>query len=124
MAYQENDTLREIISQARITFAGAGAKIQFMSGPQPAAGGAETTVLATGTFGAVVGTSVNGVLTWGAITQNNALHVTGTPVWARVMRADNIWVWDYAIPADMGFSGTITNGVDFTPGTCTMTVGG
>ena len=123
MAYQENDTLRENISQQRITFAGAGAKAILMSGTQPAAGGTKTTVLATLTFGATVGTSSNGVLTFGAVTQTNTSHVNGTPTWMRIETAGGTWIWDFAIPADMTFSGTVANGVNVDL-TGTATVGG
>lgn len=124
MTVQENDTLREVISQARITFAGAGAKIKLMSGTQPAAGGSETTVLATLTFGSAIGTSSGGVLTLGSFTQTNGDHVNGTPTWMRVCKSDNTWIWDAAIPADATFTGTVATGVDIAPGTLTVTAGG
>lgn len=123
MATQENDTLRETISQARITFAGASAKAILMSGTQPAAGGTKTTVLATLTFGSVIGTSTNGVLTLGAVSQTNASHVNGTPTWMRIEKSDGTWVWDFAIPTDAAFTGTVANGVDVAL-TGTVTVGG
>lgn len=123
MAYQMNDTLRNNRQQAIIDFAGASAKMKFFSGTQPAAGGTETTLLATLTFGSAIGTTSNGVLTLGAMTQTNTNHVAGTPTWARLCKSDDTWVCDFAIPTDLTFTGTVANGVDVTPGTCTFTEG-
>lgn len=123
MAWQLNDTLRGTRSQAVIDFAGASAKLKFMSGTQPAAGGAETTILATLNFSTVIGTTSAGVLTFGAVTQTNSSHVSGTPTWARLTKSDNTWVADFAIPADLTFTGSIATGVDVALGACTITEG-
>lgn len=123
MAWQLNDTLRATRSQAVIDFAGASAKLKFMSGTQPAAGGAETTILGTLNFSTVIGTTTTGVLTFGAVTQTNSSHVSGTPTWARLTKSDNTWVADFAIPGDLTFTGSIATGVDIALGACTITEG-
>lgn len=123
MAYHMSTTLRDARQTAIITAAGASATLKFYSGTQPAAGGATTTLLATLTFGATIGTTTSGVLTLGSVSQSNGSHVSGTPTWARLATSGGTWVCDFAIPTDMTFTGTVATGVDVTLGTCTFTEG-
>lgn len=119
------DSLRNTRATDIITAAGASAKIKYYNGSRPAKGAAITSqaLLATLTGGSVIGTATSGVITLGSVTQNNALHVTGTPTWVRITTSADVFVADLSIPADMSFTGTITTGVDITLGACTITEG-
>jgi hypothetical protein len=127
MAYHMSTTLRNARATSIATTAGASAKLKFMSGTQPAAGGAETTLLATLTFGALITTGgagvANGALPLGTVSQSNATHVSGTPTWARLTTSADVWVCDFTIPTDLTFTGTIATGVDIIMGACTFTEG-
>ena len=112
--------------QAIITAAGAAAKMKFYDGTRPASGAvAGGNLLATLTSGSVIGTASGGVLDFdeASFTQTNTNHVNGTPTWVRITTSADVWVADLSIPADMTFTGAITNGLDVTLGACSIAEG-
>jgi len=125
MALSYATNLRDTRATATVTAAGASAKIKYYNGTRPATGAAITsqTLLATLVGGAVLGAVASQVLTFGAVTQNNATHVSGTPTWVRITTSADVFVADLSIPADMTFTGTIATGVDITLGATTITEG-
>lgn len=125
MALALTTSLRTTRATDIVTALGANAKIKFYNGTQPATGGTATTLLGTLIGGAsVIGTVSSGVLTFGAVTQNNATHVSGTPTWVRLTTSADAFVADINIGAGgMTFTGTIATGVDITLGTSTITEG-
>ena len=116
MAMRFSTTLRTTRSTDIVTAAGAAAKIKFYNGAVPATGVAPGgALLATLTFGAVLGTVASGVLTLGAVTQSNSGHAAGTPTFARITTASDAFVADIDIGAGVGnmtFSGAIATGTD------------
>ena len=109
---------------AVVTEAGASAKMKFYNGTQPATGGTATTLLATLTFGANIGTVTSGVLTLGSVSQTNSSHVAGTPTWVRITDSSDAFIADINIGSGgMTFSGTIATGVDITLNASTITEG-
>ena len=118
-------TLRTTRATDIVTALGANAKIKFYNGTQPATGGTATTLLGTLIGGAsVIGTVTSGVLTFGAVTQTNSSHVSGTPTWVRFTTSADVFVADINIGAGgMTFTGTIATGVDITLGASTITEG-
>ena len=63
------------------------------------------------------------VLTFGAVTQNNATHVSGTPTWVRITDSADVFVGDLTIGTDMTFSGTVATGTNVTLNASTFTEG-
>lgn len=117
-------TLRDARSTAIVTAAGASAKIKFYNGSRPSTGAAAAgTLLATLVGGVTLGTVSAQTLTFGAVTQTNASHVSGTPTWARITTSADVFVADLSIPADMTFTGTVATGVDVTLGATTIAEG-
>lgn len=117
-------TLRSTRATAIVTACGAGAKIKFYNGTQPATGGTATTLLGTLVGDTVIGTVASGVLTIGSVTQSNASHVSGTPTWVRFTTSADAFVADINIGSGgMSFTGTIATGVDITLGASTITEG-
>jgi hypothetical protein len=114
--------LRTSRAQAVITDAGAAAKLRIYSGTRPAATpgagalpAATGTLLATLTFGSVIGTAAAGAIDWdeAGATQTNSAHVNGTPGWARIEQSGGTAVMDIDIAAGAGnwqFTGTVANG--------------
>lgn len=86
--------MRQARAQASITRYGAGAQIVQLNGTRPAGLAARSgnTVLSTGTFGAVVGTASPTGIDWdeAGITQNAALHVTGTPTFIEILTSAGV----------------------------------
>lgn len=124
MALSFSTALRDARSTAIVTNAGASAKIKFYNGTRPATGGAAGgTLLATLVGGSVLGTVASQVLTFGAVTQTNSSHVSGTPTWVRITTSADVFVADLSIGADMTFAGTIATGVDITLAATTITEG-
>lgn len=124
MALSFSTTLRDARSTAIVTAAGASAKIKFYNGTRPATGAAAGgTLLATLVGGATIGTVSAQVLTFGAVTQTNSAHVSGTPTWVRITTSADVFVADLSIGTDMTFAGTIATGVDITLSTTTITEG-
>lgn len=129
MALSFSTALRTGRATAIVTEAGvSNATMKFYNGTKPASLGAVSTqtLLATLTFSGVVGTVSNGVLTFGATTQNNVTHINGTPTWVRIAKADNTIVMDIDVGAGAGnlqFTGTVANGVNVVVNTSTLTEG-
>jgi hypothetical protein len=124
MALGLASTLRDTRATAIVTAAGASAKIKYYNGTQPATGGTATTLLATLIGGATLGTVTSAVMTIGAVTQNNATHVSGTPTWVRITTSADVFVADINIGSGgMTFTGTIATGVDITLNASTITEG-
>ena len=125
MAVAYSTAVRTARMSALVTEAGANAKINFYNGTRPASGAAITTqtLLATLTAGATLGSVTNGVLTLGAVTQNNANHANGTPTWVRITKSDDTFIADFSIPGDVSFTGTVATGVDITLNASTITEG-
>lgn len=101
--------------------------IKIYSGTRPADLGTPTgTLLATLQLGATAGTVSNGVLTIGSVTQNNSLHVSGTPTFIRYSTSGGTAVADNDIGAGAGnvtFNGTVVTGQNVTVTGLTMTDG-
>lgn len=124
MALSFSTTVRDARATTTVTAAGASAKIKFYNGTRPATGGtAGGTLLATLVGGSTLGTVSSQVLTFGAVTQTNASHVSGTPTWVRITTSADVFVADLSVGSDMTFSGTIATGVDITLGATTITEG-
>jgi hypothetical protein len=129
MALSFSTALRTNRATAIVTEVGtSNGTMKFYNGTKPSALGAVSTqtLLATLTFTGVVGTVSSGVLTFGAVTQNNANHVNGTPTWVRISKSDNTIVMDIDIgvgSGNMQFTGTVANGVNITLNSSTLTEG-
>lgn len=129
MTLSFSTSLRTNRSTAIVTEAGtSNATMKFYNGTKPSSLGSVTsqTLLATLTFTGVIGTVSSGVLTFGAVTQNNANHVNGTPTWVRIAKSDNTIVMDIDIGSGSGnmqFTGTVANGVNITLNSSTLTEG-
>lgn len=81
MAITLNTTLRSARATAIVTEAGASAQIKLYTAAYAA-------LLGTLTCGATLGTVSNGVLTFGAITQDSSADATGTFALARIYKSD------------------------------------
>lgn len=118
MAKKANDALRTAWAQAKLDELGPNHKIKFYDETQPASTSTAIsgpTLLGTLTADATPGVATSGVLTYDTAnyTQNNSLHVNGTPTWVSFTKSDDTRVYELAIPSDgMTFTGTIQNGVD------------
>jgi hypothetical protein len=128
MALSFATTVRSARSTAIVTAAGTGATMKFYNGTKPASLGAITTqtLLATLTFTGALGTVSSGVLTLGAISQTNSGFVSGTPTWVRISTSGSVIVLDVDIGAgasNLQFTGAVTNGVNITLSTSTITEG-
>lgn len=111
-------TLRTSRAQAVITAAGASAKLKLYNGTRPSGTGAVTggnTLLATITFGTVIGTATAGTLDFdeAGATQSNGSHVAGTPTFADITTSADVVVARVDIGAGAGnwqFTGTVSTG--------------
>lgn len=111
-------TLRTSRAQACITDAGASAKLKLYNGTRPSGTGAITggnTLLATITFGSVIGTATAGTLDFdeAGATQSNGSHVAGTPTFADITTSADVVVMRIDIGAGAGnwqFTGTVATG--------------
>lgn len=112
---------------AHVTGLGASATAKLYNGAKPASLGTPAgTLLATLTFGGTCGTVSAGVLTFGAVSQNNANHVNGTPTFVRFSLSDGTAYADIDIGAGAGnvqFNGTVVNGQNVTVTGLTWTAG-
>jgi hypothetical protein len=128
MALSFSTTVRNARANAIVTDVGTNGTMRFYNGTKPASLGAVTsqTLLGTLTFAGAVGTVTSAVLTFNSVTQNNSLHVNGTPTWVRVTKSDNTPVFDIDIGSGAGnmqFVGTIATGVNITLNSSTLTEG-
>ena len=115
--------LRNTRATAIGTEAGSGAKYKFYNGTESLtpAGTLLATLTVTGAFAtSTTGGAININET---VTQSNASHVTGTPTFVLITTSADVAVATLTIPTDMTFTGTITNGVDVTFNTSTLTEG-
>lgn len=112
---------------ALVSLLGTNARIQPYNGTKPANLGTPAgTLLATLTAGTVIGTVSNGVLTIGALTQNNALHVNGTPTFVRFSKSDGTAVLDVDIGTgsmNLQFTGTVAANQNVAASGLTLTDG-
>ena len=116
--------LRNAWIQGIITVAGPNARVELYNAARPATGGTPVgTLLATLIMGTTLGTAENGLLNFdeAGMTQNNTLHVNGTPTWARIRKSGGAHVVDMSIPGDATFSGNVTNGVNVAMNPSTIT---
>lgn len=106
---------------------GAGCKLKFYNGAVPATGVTPAgSLLATLVFGAALGTVSSGVLTFGSVTQTNSSHSNGTPTFARITTATDVFVADIDIGVGVGnmtFSSPVVTGTDINLGVTTITEG-
>lgn len=129
MALTFSTGLRSARATALVTDAGTSAVMRFYNGSKPASLGAVSTqtLLGTLTFSGALGTVSNGVLTFGAVTQNAASHVNGTATWVRVLRSDGTTaVFDIDVGAGAGnmqVTGAIATNVPITLNASTITEG-
>ncbi len=127
MATHARTTLRTAFAQALIDDLGAGFKVKFYNGTQPASVAASIsgpTLLATLTADGTPGSVSSGVLTFDAAnyTQTNSSHTTGTPTWVSLQKSDGTRVYEFSFTGDGAtFTGTITNGQDISRGTWSWT---
>ena len=120
MTMRLSTAVRTALIQAIITAAGSSAKMKIYSGSMPASLGVPAgTLLATLTFGSVIGTAGSGALDWdeAGVSQTNSSHVNGTPGFVRIETSGGTAVFDI----DLGgtaptwtFTGTVTNGQNVT----------
>lgn len=97
-----------------ITACGAGALAKFFTGTRTL-GTPGGTLLGTVTFGSVIGTISSVTLTFGAVTQTNTSHVTGTPTFVQLCTSAGVVQGVIDIGAGAGnlqISAAITNGQD------------
>lgn len=128
MATSFSTSLRTARANAIVSAAGTNATMTFYNGTKPASLGAVSTqtALAVLTFSGALGTVSNGVLTFGATTQNNLSHVSGTPTWVRISTSGSVAVIDMDVGSgaqNMQFTGTVANGVNVTLNSSTYTEG-
>ena len=124
-------TLRTSRAQAIITAAGSGAKLKLYNGTRPGGVGAVgggNTLLASGAFGATIGTASSGALDWdeAGFTQTNSGFVNGTPTFADITTSGDVVVARIDIGAGAGnwqFTGTVTTGQNITLTTLVITEG-
>lgn len=110
---------------ALVTELGASAQLRLYNGTKPASLGAPAgTLLATLVGGTTIGTVAAGVLTFGAFTQTNSSHVSGTPTFARLTKSDGTAVMDVDIgtgSTNLQFTGTVANGQNVAASGLTLT---
>lgn len=111
MAMTLSTTARTGICDALVTAIGANGKMKVYNGAKPASLGSPAgTLLATLTLGATAGTTSNGVLTFGSVTQTNSNHVNGTPTFVRFTTSGDTVVADIDTGGGAGnltFTGTV-----------------
>lgn len=124
-------TLRTSRAQAIVTAAGSGAKLKLYNGTRPSGTGAVTggnTLLASGAFGATIGTAGSGAIDFdeAGFTQTSAGFTNGTPTFADITTSADVVVARIDIGAGAGnwqFTGTVTTGQNITLTTLVITEG-
>jgi hypothetical protein len=128
MTKKANSTLRSAWAQALIDTLGVSHLVKAYNGTQPAdTSAAHTgTLLATLTADATPGSVAAGVLTFDAsnYTQNNLLHVNGTPTYLSFQTSAGVRVYEAGTADGFTFVGTISTGVDVARGAWTWTAPG
>ena len=111
---------RTALAQALITAAGASATIKGYNGTVPTDLGTPAgTLLATGTFGATIGTATAGAvdIDEAGISQTAASHVTGTPTFWRISTSGGAAIIDIEVGGGAGqwtSTGGVVNGTNVT----------
>lgn len=126
-----NTTLRNSRCTAIVTAAGSGAKIKLYNGARPsgvAAIGGGNTLLASGAFGATIGTCASGVLDWdeAGFTQTSSGFTAGTPTFADITTSADVIVARVDIGSGAGywtFTGSVATGQNITLTTLSFTEG-
>lgn len=128
MANSIRTAQRTGIAQYLIDQLGAGAKIKRYNGTPPAT--AETalsgnTLLATAVAGATIGTASAGAIDFdeAGLTQNNTLHVAGTPTFVDLTTSADVVIVRGLIGFGWTVSSPVVNGVDVTHTALSITVG-
>lgn len=121
-----NTSIRTALCQAVITAAGANAIGELWNGAVPASLGAPAgALLATVTFGSVLGVASAGVLDFDeTVTQNNATHVNGTPTFFRIKTSGGTVVLDIDLNGTaptLTFTGTVATNQNVTLTSLTFT---
>ena len=120
MATSLSTTVRTALAQAIITAAGASAKLKLYNGTMPASAGASlsgNTLLATLTFGSVIGTAGSGAIDFdeAGVSQTNSSHVSGTPTFVDITTSGDVVVARISIGSgSFAFTGAIATGQDVT----------
>lgn len=127
MALTLSTAAKNALLDGIVSAAGASATLKIYNGTKPASLGAPSgTLLATLTFGSVIGTSASGVLTFGSVTQSNGSHVNGTPTFVRISTSGGTAVADIDTGGGAGnltFTGTVVSGQNVTVTGLTFTAG-
>lgn len=127
MALTLSTAAKNALLDGIVSTAGASATLKIYNGTKPASLGAPSgTLLATLTFGATIGTSASGVLTFGSVTQSNGSHVNGTPTFVRISTSGGTAVADIDTGGGAGnltFTGTVVSGQNVTVTGLTFTAG-
>jgi hypothetical protein len=128
MATSLSTTVRTALAQAIITAAGAGAKMKIYNGTQPANAAAAlsgNTLLATLTFGSVIGTATSGTIDFdeAGATQSNGSHVSGTPTFCDITTSADVVVARGLIGSGWTFTGTVAPGQNVTLTSLVVTAG-
>ena len=127
MALTLSTAAKNALLDGIVSTAGASATLKIYNGTKPASLGAPSgTLLATLTFGATIGTSASGVLTFGSVTQSNGSHVNGTPTFGRISTSGGTAVADIDTGGGAGnltFTGTVVSGQNVTVTGLTFTAG-
>lgn len=111
---------RTALAQALITACGSSATIKAYDGTVPTDLGTPAgTLLATGTFGATIGTATAGAvdIDEAGISQTNSGHVTGTPTFWRISTSGGTAIIDIEVGGGAGQwtnTGGVVNGTDVT----------
>jgi hypothetical protein len=116
--------LRNVWITGIITTAGPNCRVKLYNNSRPPTGGTPVgQLLATLVMGTALGTAENGQLNFNeaGMTQNNTLHVNGTPTWLRIEKSGGTHVVDMSIPEDAIFAGSVVNGVDVALNPSTIT---
>jgi hypothetical protein len=107
--------------------------LKFYDGAQPAGPATAVTtqvLLGTLTCSDPIGSAAAGVLTFGAVTQDNAADATGTATWARLLDADGVARADFDVTNTAGTGAVKINTVNIVAGgpiamnSLTITMGG
>lgn len=113
-------TVRTALAQAIITAAGASAKLKFYNGTMPATAGTSlsgNTLLATLTFGFVIGTAGSGAIDFdeAGVSQTNSGHTSGTPTFVDITTSGDVVMARISIGSgSFSFTGAIATGQNVT----------
>jgi hypothetical protein len=109
---------RTAMAAGIISDAGSGAKMKLYDGTRPSgvsAIGGGNNLLATITFGSVIGTATSGTIDWdeAGTSQSNGSHADGTPTFVDITTSADAIVGRLDLGGgEWTFTGTVQNGVD------------